>query len=78
MLKKTNQEWIWMALYRKTRQVIAYGIGDRSEKTCRILWASIPEAYRSGQCFTDFWAAYQSVIPEEQHTLLHQTFCRHA
>jgi insertion element IS1 protein InsB len=44
VLKKTNQAWIWIALCRKTRQVIAYAIGDRSEKTCRILWASIPEA----------------------------------
>jgi len=32
------------------------------------LWNAIPAAYRSGHCFTDFWAAYQAVIPEEQHT----------
>jgi IS1 family transposase len=23
---------------------------------------------RRGHCFTDFWAAYAAVIPEEQHT----------
>jgi insertion element IS1 protein InsB len=68
VLKKTNKAWIWIALCRKTRQVVAYAIGDRSEKTCRILWESIPEAYRAGHCFTDFWGAYQAVIPEEQHT----------
>ena len=62
VLKKTNKAWIWIALCRKTRQVVGYAIGDRSEKTCRILWASIPEAYRAGHCFTDFWAAYQAVI----------------
>src|SRR6266699_401737 len=28
----------------------------------------IPEAYRAGHCYTDFWAAYQAVIPEEQQT----------
>ena len=50
------------------RQVVAYAIGDRSEATCRRLWNAIPAAYRSGHCFTDFWAAYQAVIPEEQHT----------
>jgi IS1 family transposase len=68
VLKKTNKVWIWIALCRKTRQVVAYAIGDRSEKTCDILWKAIPEAYRSGHCYTDFWAAYQAVIPEEQHT----------
>ena len=42
--------------------------GDRSEKTCRCLWQSIPSAYRAGHCYSDFWKAYQAVIPEEQHT----------
>ena len=68
VLKKTNQAWIWIALCRKTRQVVACAVGDRSKETCRILWNSIPEAYRAGHCFTDFWSAYQAVIPEEQHT----------
>ena len=66
--KKMNQSWIWIALCRRTRQVVAYAIGDRSEATCRRLWNAIPAAYRSGHCFTDFWAAYQAEIPEEQHT----------
>jgi insertion element IS1 protein InsB len=68
VLKKTKQAWIWIALCRKTRQVVAYAIGDRSEKTCHRLWEAIPQAYRTGHCYTDFWKAYQAVIPEEQHT----------
>ena len=32
------------------------------------MWESIPDLYRQGHCFTDFWAAYKAVIPEEQHT----------
>jgi IS1 family transposase len=68
VLKKTNQAWIWIALCRKTRQVVAYAVGDRSEKTCRRLWEAIPQAYRAGHCSTDFWRAYQAVIPEEQHS----------
>ncbi|WP_201392234.1 IS1 family transposase [Ktedonobacter sp. SOSP1-52] len=39
----------------------------RSQATCRRLWQAIPPAYRTGHCFTDFWGAYQAVIPEEQH-----------
>ena len=67
VLKKTNQAWIWIALCRKTRQVVAYAVGDRSEKTCRRLWEAIPHAYRTGLCYTDFGSAYQAVIPEGQH-----------
>jgi insertion element IS1 protein InsB len=26
-----------------------------------------PNAYRTRQCYSDFWHAYQAVIPEEQH-----------
>jgi hypothetical protein len=28
--------------------------GDRSEKTRRRLWEAIPQAYRTGHCYTDF------------------------
>lgn len=68
VLKKANRFWIWIALCRKTRQVVAYAIGDRSKETCLCLWEAIPSAYREGRCFTDFWAAYVAVIPEAQHT----------
>jgi insertion element IS1 protein InsB len=67
VLKKTNQAWISLALCRKTRQVVAYAVGDRSEATCRQLWRAIPHVYRQGTCYSDFWAAYAAVIPEEQH-----------
>ena len=65
---KARVAWIWIALCRYTRQVVAYVIGDRSQATCRRLWEAIPVAYRSGHCFTDFWRAYQAVIPEAQHS----------
>jgi hypothetical protein len=34
VLKKANQAWIWIALRRKTRQVVSYAIGDRGVKKC--------------------------------------------
>jgi insertion element IS1 protein InsB len=68
VLKKAHDSWIWMALCRKTRQVVAYAVGDRSKKTCQRLWEAIPDSYRVGHCETSFWAAYQTVIPGEQHT----------
>jgi insertion element IS1 protein InsB len=65
---KTNTSWIWIALCRKARQVIARAVGERRKDTCLILWNTIPEVYRSGQCFSDFWSAYQVIVPEEQRT----------
>jgi IS1 family transposase len=63
-----NKKWIWIALCRDTRQVVAYFVGDRSQESCRQLWERIPPEYRRSHCYSDFWAAYQLVIPEEQHT----------
>ena len=68
VLRRINKRWVWIALCRATRQVVAYVIGDRSEQTCRKLWAAIPEGYQTGHCYTDFWEAYNQVIPDEQHT----------
>jgi insertion element IS1 protein InsB len=42
-------------------------LGIGAGKTCQRLWEAVPEGYRAGHCFTDFWAAYRAVIPEEQH-----------
>lgn len=68
VLKKSRKRWIWIALCRASRQVVAYVIGDRSEATCQRLWEGIPESYKAAHCYTDFWAAYQNVLPEDQHT----------
>jgi insertion element IS1 protein InsB len=67
VLKRASKRWVWIALCRATRQVVAYFIGDRSRESCQKLWGRIPAAYCGGQCFTDFWEAYCSVIPAEQH-----------
>jgi insertion element IS1 protein InsB len=68
VLKKANDSWIWIALCRKTRQVVAYAVGNRSRTTCQRLWEAIPPLSQKGHCFTDFLRVYASVIPEEQHT----------
>ena len=64
---KADKRWVWIALARHTRQVLAYIIGDRGERTCRRLWERIPEGYKGGCCYSDFWEAYRAAIPEEHH-----------
>ena len=67
VLKKAKKRWLWTAMCRRTRQIVAFVIGDRSEATCRRLWAKVPIAYRNAVVYSDFWKAYQKVIPAEQH-----------
>jgi insertion element IS1 protein InsB len=68
VLKKAHKRWVWLALCRQTRQVVAFVVGDRSAQTCRRLWEAIPEAFRGAHCYTDFREAYSKVLPPEQHT----------
>ena len=58
---------MWLAKARRPAHIIAYASGDRSEKTCQLLWQRIPRAYRRAVCYTDFWEAYPKVIPAKQH-----------
>lgn len=30
-------------------------------------WERVPPAYKGGLLYTDFWAAYAEVLPQEQH-----------
>ncbi len=66
--KKENKQWIWLAMNVKSRQVIAFHVGDRSHKSAKQLWAKIPLAYRKQATFyTDQYGVYEGVIPTAQH-----------
>jgi IS1 family transposase len=65
--KKAEKRWLWTVLCRRTRQIIAFVIGDRGETTCRCLWSEIPKAYRPCLSYSDFWQAYAKVFPAETH-----------
>lgn len=64
---KKRAVWLWIALCRRTRQVVAWHWGDRSAATCRALWNKIPADYKRAFCYSDLWEAYQKVLPKEQH-----------
>ncbi len=67
VFKKDRKRWLWTAICRRTRQIVAFVIGDRSQKTCQRLWNKIPDAYKGCQTFSDFWEAYQQVFPKKTH-----------
>ena len=73
---KKNKRWIWIALCRRTRQIVAYFIGDRSEESCWRLWSWIPATYRHCATFSDFWETYTQVfglLGEEQQSVGKET-----
>lgn len=66
--KRSNKQWVWIAMDRETRHVIGVFIGDRSEASAQALFDSLPAYYREfGEFYTDFWAAYEAVLPPDSH-----------
>ena len=66
---KKNKRWIWLIIERRTRQIIAVHIGDRSQASADALWAKVPlEVKAKALVLTDKWEPYGLAIPSVQHT----------
>ena len=66
--KKANKQWMWIAMDAKTRQIMAFHVGDRRGEGGKALWANIPLVDRAQATFhTDQYNVYKGVIPAEQH-----------
>lgn len=64
---KRFKRWIWIALCRRTRQVVSYFVGDRGIDSCQAFWDWVPKDYRKSFTFSDFWEAYSAVIDNGKH-----------
>ena len=65
---KNNKQWVWLAIDAKTREIIGLHVGDRSQTSAKALWGSLPPIYRQcAVCYTDWWEAYQGVLPSKRH-----------
>lgn len=70
---RANKQWLWLALDRVSRQVVALFVGDRSADGALGLWQAIPERYPQQATFhSDDWSAYKQIIPFGQHRLSQQ------
>jgi IS1 family transposase len=64
---KANKVWIWLALERATRRIVGIAFGDRSDATCRAVWASLPADYRKrATIYTDYWESYATIVPSKR------------
>ena len=66
--KKANKQWVWIAMDKQTRQIIAFHVGDRSHESAKQLWAKLPAVDRAQATFyTDQYTVYTGIIPAAQH-----------
>ncbi len=64
--EKWFTRWLWLAMCRHTRQMVAYAIGDHSQTTAQQLWQALPENYRACRAYTDEYDVYPRIVPPEQ------------
>ena len=65
---KGNKHWIWLALEVDTKEIVGVYVGDCSRKGARQIWCSLSPVYRQcAVCYSDFWEAYEQVIPSKRH-----------
>lgn len=65
---KRSKVWVWLAMDVESRAIVGVHVGDRSRRSAKRLWQSLPPVYRQcAVCYTDFWEAYVEVLPSKRH-----------
>ena len=64
---KAQTLWLWVALCRRTRQIVGWTLGDRSQQSAADLRASLPKGYRGRATRSDYWEAYAAAFPAHTH-----------
>ena len=66
--RKRRKVWLWLAVERYTRRMVAWVLGTRGTATARWLWRALPLDYRTGTWYyTDEWEAYRALLPPAAH-----------
>jgi IS1 family transposase len=64
---KIYVHWIWIAICKRTRQIVAYHIGGRDTETCKEFYQKIPIHYKQSFTYSDYYATYNKVIQTGKH-----------
>lgn len=59
---RANKCWVWIALCKRTRQIVSWVIGSRDEERCQSLWDLVPTDYKKSMIYSDFYASYDKVL----------------
>ena len=50
--RKANKQWVWIAMDKQTRDIMAFHVGDRSHDSAQQLWATLPAVSREQAMFS--------------------------
>lgn len=64
--KKNNKTWIFKALDRNTKKVVAWVIGKRNIATVKLLYEKLKHI-KNCNFYTDSWKAFKEVLPADRH-----------
>jgi insertion element IS1 protein InsB len=64
---KANRVWLWIALCRRTKQVIAFHLGNRTKEEFGKFYEKVPPAYAGCVSHSDGFEAY-ATISKYYHT----------
>jgi insertion element IS1 protein InsB len=64
---KIHDYWIWFAICKRTRQIISYHIGKRSNIDCLEFWRKIPKEYKQSITYSDYWESYKTILKNYRH-----------
>jgi IS1 family transposase/transposase-like protein len=64
--KKRRQCWLWYAFSPKTKQIIGYVLGRRTDESLARLLCKLAQC-RITRFYTDDWESYQKLIPSYRH-----------
>lgn len=66
--RKKRKVWLWLAVERASRRVVAWVLGCRGAATAKRLWQALPLCYQVNTTYyTDEWEAYAQVLPGAAH-----------
>ena len=60
---KKNPKWLWLAISRKTKHIISFHIGGRTDIDCLLFYRKIPKEYKKLKSYSDKWKPYKNVFP---------------
>jgi insertion element IS1 protein InsB len=66
--RKGNPRWLWHAIDRETRKVVAYVFGDRKDQVFLEL-KGLLEPFGICRFYTDDWGAYKRNLNPEYHVI---------
>ena len=59
---KANRVWLWIALCRRTKQIVTYHLGSRDKEDFEKFYKKIPIQYSGCRTRSDQWKTYDKLL----------------